>query len=659
MALSQQRVMEWMGRVQRAKGLQQEQHRNWRNALDLYNCEFFDKVYGRDSERTDVHFANWYVDLLVALTYFRDPFIFIKSTHSKYSEFARTAEKVVNYHWPELKIKQEFKRVIKSALLMPPGWMKLGYTAKFGQDVAKEENIIQEVRDLLLPRTPESKGELNEFVEEEQVFASWIPSWNILMPEGYQLVSRMPYLIEIENVSVIDFMANPLYKNKEKAKTSGSFGINQGESVNKVPFSKQTASKKESDFDFITLFHIWDRRHQERHTISGDTWHFSGDWPYDMDGFPFKPLIFDESLPQDDKSRPYPINAIVPIFPQIIENSNSRTQMTKHRKRSAAYILAQKGLLTEEDITQLEEAEEMQIVYVSRIDAVQAGPLPALPADVFNVNSVIQQDLQQATNMGQLMFQPQPGQRTATQAQIAQSGLQLKASAKVDAVEDLTTDVARNILQLCWQFYSRDKVSEIVGEAVTENMWPTLPDDRRERRRIIQRELQFKIDAGSAAPPKDETVDRKQFMDAVSIAASIAPERLKKDEVLRQLFDRFKYIKDLDRIVISNDEGEIKAAQEENQFLSANSPQVVSPNENHEIHVQVHAEAQPTDATNVHVADHGDFLGITQKPQAGDSRPPTQSTNPEIARQGITNQADLQGETQNMGVQTGNIPRPQ
>lgn len=654
---------EWMGRISRSQGLQQTKKKEWENALDLYNCQYFKKMYGEDTERVDVNIANWYIDLLVAMAYFRDPFIFVKAPRSnQYEPFADTMEKTINYHWPELKLKQEFKRVIKSGFIMPPGWMKIGYNAKIGQDVAKKDeneqkSLIKELKNAILGKEeditrPEDMGVLNLHIKEESVFACWIPSWKILIPEGYQLVDRMPWMVEIEDIPTIDFYSNPFYKNRDIAKPNRLVNeSSEGRVLSKVPFNRVSAT--EDDTICIRLYHIWDRRSNQRFTISSEGTHFEGDWPYDMEGFPYLPMIFEESLPGETKSNPYPVNALEPIMPQIIEYSNGRTMMSKFRRRAAAYILVQKGLLTEPEINQLTENEMMQIIEVSNLQAVQAGVLPQLPPEIFQIDQVIMRDLQMATNMGQMMFQPQSGQRTATQAQIAQGGLQLKANARVDIVEDFTTDLARKMAQLLWQFYSRDQVQEIVGEIITEQMWPKLPDDPKERRRIIQRELQFKIDAGSTAPPKDETVDRKQFLDGMSVAASIAPERLKKDEALKQLFKRFKYIKELDKIVLSNDDEEKKSAEEENGFLDQNMPQVVSPNENHQIHIVINSQGQGTDARALHISEHGRYMGITpQQNQKGDVRPPMKSTNPEMVRQKPPSTGGINQGVQNLGAGT-------
>lgn len=681
----------WKSRIIRAEALQQRVHEEWKTALDLINCEYFQKRTTPLEERVDVHFANWYYNNLVPLIYFRDPFIFCKSKNDEYVRFSETMEKALNASWGELKLKQQFKRVIGSALVMPPGWIKLGYTAKIGQDVAqidkiKEKGVINDLKNAIKgvvegvsgkkkeDKLPEEQGVLNAYIKEESVFATWIPSWNVLLPEGYHLISNAPYIIEWEDIPVIDFLANPQYKNKDNLKGIREIGTNKdgsdGTVLNKVPFTNQVSFNDNEDTNIIRLFHIWDRRERKRFTVSkmAGYSHFEGDWPYDMEGYPYKELIFEEMLPSLDKTMPYPTNCIKPILPQIIEQSNARTQMAKWRSRSSALILAEKGRLSEDDMAQLEETDAVQICYVSSIAGLQMSQSPNLPTGVFDVDALIKQDLQQATSMGQLMFAPQKGTRTATQAKIGESGLQLKISAKQDAVEDLTVSVARGLAMLMWQFYDKDKVQELIGEEVSDDMWPELPEDKSERRRIIQ-QMQIKIDAGSAAPPKDDTVDKKQTLDMISIISTIAPERLRKDEAIKQVMKKFKFTKELDKMVITNDDEEEKAAEEENGFLVANHPQIVSPNTNHEIHLKVHAQAMAkggdSAALHQHILDHAKFMGIGQGDkekggggaQKGDIRPPMQSSNPEISRKGNPTGADVMQAANNPGPGTNGAPR--
>lgn len=680
--MSELGINQWKGKVKECEGVQSEMHKEWDTAIDLYNCKYTDNNAAYDPERVDVNFVNWYVTNLVALSYFRDPYIFFKTKTDNYERFCETLEKVVNSEWKRLDLKSQFKDCILSGLLTSPGWLRSGYTAKIGQDEAKHEenkdkeeskSLIKSIKDVLLGteskekdiKLPEQKGVLNYNIQEESIFVTWIPSWNILIPPGYHRYKDLPYIVQYEKMSIQDFVRNPDYKNKDNIRTTYESQQDSNEKrLQSVPYDTSVSSvDNRSELSTITLYHIWDRRSQKRMTLSmqGGEWHREGDWPYDFEGFPYDECMFDKTLPGKEKANPYPPNCVRPILPQVIEQSNIRTQMSRWRKRASGMILAQKGSLTEQDMNQLENTDAMQICYISDITKVQMSQSPPLPQQIFEVGGEIQQDLQSATNMGQLMFAPQPGQRTASQAKIGQQGLQLKISAKQDVIEDLTVRVARKMAQLCWQFYDRKKVEEILGETVSEQMWPNLPEGREERRKVI-RNMKVFIDAGSAAPPKDETTDRKQLLDAISVMQAIAPERLKKDEVLKAMIKKWKFEKDVDKLVLTNDDEETKCAEEETGFLEANHPCIVSPNNNHQIHLGVHAKGNKTPALAQHILDHAKFAGLLpggqgegseggkgKRPQEGDKRPPMQSSNPEIVRQKTPSLGQITGAAANMG----------
>jgi hypothetical protein len=665
----------WKSKVNEAERVQMEMHSEWNTAIDLYNCRFDDYGSSADEERVDVNFVNWYVTNLISLCYFRDPYIFFKTQTDSWTKFAETLEKVVNKEWKRLELKDQFQDCILSALLTPPGFFKVGYTAKIGQDEEKHEenkekeeskSLMDSIKEVITgvekkqkeEKLPEEQGILNANIKEESIFVTWIPSWNILIPPGYHRFKDVPYIIQYEKIAMRDFLDNPEYKNKDNIQVIYETQSDlPGKRLQRVPYDTSVPpGNTQSELQTITLYHIWDRRSQMRGTLSmmSDGWHREGDWPYDFDGLPFDELMFDKNTPTKEKANIYPPNCVRPILPQVKEQSNIRTQMSKWRRRASSIIMAQKDLLTEQDMNQLENTDALQICYISDIKAVQMSQTPPLPQGIFEVGSEIQQDLQSGTNMGQLMFAPQPGQRTAGQAKIGQQGLQLKVSAKQDKVEDLSVKVARQMAQLAWQFYDRKKVEEIIGEEVSEQMWPDLPEDKVERRKVINNMKCF-IDQGSAAPPKDETTDKKQLLDAVSIMANIAPERLKKDQVLKALIKKFKFEKDVDKLVITNDDDEEKCAQEETGFLEANHPCIVSPNNNHQIHLQIHAQGKKTPALAQHILDHAKFAGLLPgaqgagseggngKPQQGDKRPPMKSTNPEIVRQAVPNESKMAG----------------
>lgn len=685
----------WVGRIKRAEQEQGNLHNEWKQAIALLNCQYFEKHEAKIDERVEVNFVNWYISNLVPLIYFRDPYIFVKAKTQDWSAFAETLEKVCNVIWKDQKLKQQFKRVILSALIMPPGWLEVGYTAKIEEDIAQaeknqEKNFIKTIKDVIKgvvgkqdDKLPQQQGILNQNIKEESVFVDWVPSWNVLMAPGYHLVSKMPWLVKYEDVAIVDFLANPMYKNKRNIrgiyKDDSASG---GKLIRKVVYEDPIpVTDVRDDVTTIRLYHIWDIRSQKRMTISlmSEEYHFKGDWPYDFEGFPMEPLIFEETLPSNEQQSntpsAYPYNVVRPILPQVKEQSSARTQMASYRRRAGAIIMAQSDMVTEEDMNQIQQSEAVQLIRVTNIAGFVMQQTPQLPPQVFQVDNVIKEDLQAATNMGQIMFQPQEGQRTATQAQIAQSGLQLKISSKQDCVEDLTVTIARRICQLAWQFLDKEQVQELIGEIVSDVMWPPLPEERRDRRRMINN-MNIFIDAGSAAPPKDETVDRKQLLDAISIANAIAPEVIKKDATVTAIFKKFKFEKDIEKLVITNDDGERQCAMEENELLTAAIPCIVSPNNNHLIHLEEHAKAAPTPARDQHMLEHAKFGGLLPgamgaasqgnaqasqqggQPQAGDTRPPMQSSNPDIVRQGIPSTNRVNASVQDKGPGTGQKARP-
>lgn len=688
-------IQMWVGRIKRAEQEQGNLHNEWKQALALLNCKYFEQHEAQIDERVEVNFVNWYISNLVPLIYFRDPFIFVKAKTQDWSAFAETLEKVCNVIWKDQKLKQQFKRVILSALLMPPGWLEVGYTAKIEEDIAqaeknKEKNFIDGIKDVIKGLTgkkeeklPQQQGVLNQNIKEESIFVDWIPSWNVLMAPGYHLVSKMPWIVKYEDVAIVDFLANPMYKNKRNIrgiyKDDSASG---GKLIRKVVYEDPIPVQDvRDDVTTIRLYHIWDIRSQKRMTMSlmSEDFHFEGDWPYDFEGFPIEPLIFEETLPNNEQQSntpsAYPYNVVRPILPQVKEQSSARTQMASYRRRAGAIIMAQSDMVTEEDMNQIQQSEAVQLIRVSTLAGFQMAQTPQLPPQVFQVDAVIKEDLQAATSMGQIMFQPQEGQRTATQATIAQSGLQLKISSKQDCVEDLTVVIARRICQLAWQFLDKEQVQELIGEIVSDVMWPPLPKERKDRRRMINN-MNIFIDAGSAAPPKDETVDRKQLLDAISIANSIAPEVIKKDATVTAIFKKFKFEKDIEKLVITNDDGERQCAMEENELLNTGIPCIVSPNNNHLIHLEEHAKGVPTPARDQHMLEHAKFGGLlpgamggasqgnpqaSQQaggPQAGDTRPPMQSTNPDIVRQGIPSTNRVNASVQDKGPGTGQKVRP-
>ena len=94
--------------------------------------------------------------------------------------------------------------------------------------------------------------------------------------------------------------------------------------------------------------------------------------------------------------------------------------------------------------------------------ALRAFTPPALPQDFYALRGIIVETLMRRSGFIQLLGSSK-GINTATQSDNIREGGQLKASEKVDIIEDFIVKVARGMAGLLWQFKQNKKeIEEII-----------------------------------------------------------------------------------------------------------------------------------------------------------------------------------------------------
>lgn len=653
----------WNNRIQKAEALLNERRQERLQTIKLYTGTFFGSAaLNTNSELSEVNFVYEFVDVLLSAIYARDPHIFVRSRSSKYSAFAETMETVINYYFPVLKMKKKITSALLDAILQPPGWIGLGY--KFLTEKRNLKNQVTkefpELKDLDKPQKEESQlGILDETIKEDDVFAEHLSSWNVMFPDGYHNIRDCPYLIVKQTMSLDALRRNPMYKDV-KNKINGVSTNSQTRKPEKftmnaqVNVMPQTSSQMDPEFISVDVFHVWDRVNMQRFStvrnFTEDTI-FEKEWDYLSEGFPQFPLFFNEIPATDEKANAYPLSDVVPMFPQLKELSYLSSAMMRHRRRAGTLILGKKGAISETDVANIQNASDVDMHLLDDIseNSLRGFTPPPLPQDFYNLRNVILEDLMRISGFAQLLAYNQ-GVETATESENVRQGAVLRTSRKVDVVEDFIADIAVYLSGLIWEFkQDKAEIGQIVGEEVSEEMWPTLPTDRDEARRIVQKELFFNIEAGSTRPPKDEAVERKQWMDITGSLKANFPNRIKDDVYIKQLLKKFDF-KDIEQLVIGFDDEETAAAQEENKLLMQGMPQIVGPNENDLLHLQVHGQVyqtpgmKSTPMLDKHVDDHAKSMerkNPKANPQRGDSKTPTATTTPDQARQGVTGFPDI------------------
>uniref|UniRef100_A0A6M3IPL3 Putative head tail connector protein n=1 Tax=viral metagenome TaxID=1070528 RepID=A0A6M3IPL3_9ZZZZ len=669
--MNKETVALWLDRVRRCESLQGKKDNERKQNIKLYIGEFFGDPYSKDSDLNETSFVFEFMKILIGSIYARNPHIFVRSYSGSWAAFAETMETVINYYWGEKRLKDKIKKAIIDAVLQPPGFIEIGYLLisekkKVMRDL---EGEFPELKEVKKEKVESEQGILDETIKEDDVFANFISSWNVMWPDGYHIIRECPYLIIKQKVSYLDLKLNPMYKNVGDLR-----GFSQSNDNSKpTSFTMKANPRTDSVYSGIdeetipiTLYHIFDKRSQKRFTLAKNYTKdslFERDWNYLIDGFPVYDLIFNEIPQTDENANSYPLSDIKPMIPDLKELSYISSAMNKHRKRAGTLLLGKTGEITEDEATLIQKAHDVDLVLVDNPGEqnLRGFTPPALPQDFYALRGITLENLMRTSGFQQLLSQAK-GVESATESDNIRIGSQIRQSEKQDIIEDFTVEVAKGLGGLIWQFIQdKKRISEIIGEEVTDEMWPELPKDEKEARRLIQRELHFKIEAGSTRPPKDEAIERKQWMDLVAVLKANFPGRFKEDLTLKQILKKFEF-RDIDNLVISFDEEEAAQAQKENEMLLQGIPCLISPNGNDMLHLQIHSQAyqipglQITPEMDDHILQHSTNMqrkNPSMIPQKGDSKAAVRTNNPDIKRKGITENADLQGAVDKTGSNRG------
>lgn len=675
--MTKEEITLWFGRIQKAEDLQADRTKERREILKLYLGEFFGQPTDNSGEVTEVNFLFEYIKVLIAAIYARDPFIFVRARSGKWSMFAETMQFVINYYWKELKLKKKIKSSILDGVLAPPGFIELGYLFIKEKDQSTKD-IEEEFPELKTTEPLETKGIFDDTVKEDDVFANYTPSHQVLWPDGYNDIRESPYMFIKRKMPLLDVKSNTMFKSVRQRltgfntiskadKTPGKFTLKD----NVKPMQGGIQEGVDEEQTEITLYYGFDRRGQQRFVLAknfDEDSLFERNWDYLSEGFTLFPLVFNQIPSTEEKANSYPLSDVIPMLPQLKELSKLSSAMMKHRKRAGTVILAKKGKISPTDITNYTQANDVDILQFDNIDeqSIRTFTPAGLPSDFYNLRKVILEDLMRASGFQQLLGQS-VGVETATESQNIREGALVRTSEKQDVIEDFTVDIAVYLAGLIWQFkQSKSEIAEIIGEdEVSEEMWPSLPKDNdgnvdiAKARKFIQKEIFFKIEAGSTRPPKDEAVERKQWMDVIAVIEATYPGRLKESVIIPQLLKKFEF-KDIEQAIKAFDEEEAEVARQENELLLKGIPIPVSPNNHHKIHLQVHSQpiqqGKSSPELDQHIVAHADFDEklSAATPQAGDSKPAVKSTSPDITRAGVSEGADFAGAVSNLGQNKGN-----
>jgi hypothetical protein len=213
----------------------------------------------------------------------------------------------------------------------------------------------------------------------------------------------------------------------------------------------------------------------------------------------------------------YPMGELEAIEPLQYELNATRTQMMNHRKRFSRKWLYKESAFDNPGRDALESDEDNVMVPVIGDEplgaVVQAMPAVVNPPDMYNVSSLITQDIDRISGVAEFMRGGASEiSRTATEAAMMQDAMNARTSDKLAEVERAIASAAKRLVGLAQQFMTGEHVARVVGSSAMP-IWVNFDRD------YIMGEFDFEVEAGSTQPVNESF--RRQM--ALQMVDAMAP----------------------------------------------------------------------------------------------------------------------------------------
>jgi hypothetical protein len=409
----------------------------WADFIKEYKGDFSQYTQSLDIQVNPLNFVFAYVKTELPSLYLRDPLIKINPKKEATIASAKVLEASINYLWRTKKIKREVKKAILDAILVGTGWVKVGYTGKFG--------------------TIEENGVSLETIESEDFFCYRIP-WDCVLFDSSSTDAPFDssWIAHKLLLPLEDAKANPLYSNLDRIATSTS--------------NKDAKNNYGSDFGdkyedpMVCLYEVWDRKHNVVFTIAdgvNDYIESPKEWPYELKGYPFSSIKFNWA-----NEDPFGIPDVFMFEPQIIELMKARALQLDHIKRNNRQLLTTRNNFDDEGKSTLSLGITGVVVECDDPTKVLPLPYPMVQQDIWAIEERLKEDMINIS--GQSPQERGATQKTSTRTfkELAMQarGAENRRSEKVDIVEDFVEDISNNLVRIQQQYADVPYYARIIGE---------------------------------------------------------------------------------------------------------------------------------------------------------------------------------------------------
>lgn len=447
-------------------------------------------------ERITLNMVGSSVRDFIAFLLKHTPKFIVKPRRAMDVPSAKLQQSLVNYFWMEKKWKKQARRAVRDLVTLGTAVMRTGWVLELDAAASPDEH---------------GRIEYHDAVRKDEPFVKRVNPSRFLVDRSapeHDLESAR-WVAEVFRKPLSDVLANARY-DPEVLKR-----IETGE-LKPTRVSKEDNEKDNDDSKFtavvellegeeaaavmVRLYEVWDKKYR-RHYILLDGVNeplVAENWPYEhLDGFPYVLAVYDE---MNDEI--YGMGLPWAMEDQQLELNRIRTAEFDHRRNFGKRRLAiNRNAISETELAKLQRGVDGDVV-VDGPDAIRPIEYPSLPPDNYKVEASIKEDIRvligadQLTQGGKL-----PGRTSATEINARAGYTGMKIEMRVDAVDEMLTEVTRQVLQHMKAYLDQPMAMRIQGPEGAS--WAEV------NRSDIQADTDIEIETVSAER-SDPTVERQQ-----------------------------------------------------------------------------------------------------------------------------------------------------
>lgn len=507
----------------------------------------------------DTNLIGSYIDILVSFLYAKDPDVSVRkapqvdnSGTKDMDDFAKTLELVISRLWKKAKLKQSIRRQVRSVLSVGPGWIKAlmiadgtnisemitdlndareqmakleGAKAEVDYDAEcspeEKDAKVAEVQELMDSLTKKIEVTIRRFMaidfvaaQDHQVsldvssLTEYLDAdWNanaIYVPKK-DLKTRFPKLTDEECKSAKTYYQRQV---KDLQPVQDQLALNGGLAGNQADAAEQYVSGggasgnagDENGIEFAKVVELWDKRTRHVKTMVEGVKVWAKD-PYEPD-YPssrFYPYFYLAFYEVDGSRHPQSLSWRLKKLQDEYARSRSNFRLT--RERSIPGTLFNASGVSPEDMQRIQSSTHQEFVGITPTNPDTPfnnlfAPKPVSPVDgrLFD-NSPILADMEKVSGVQEALQSSMSTPKTATEAQIQQTGFASRTSSDRDSLEDMLTDLANYTAEQAITAMSQREVVRIAG---AKAFWPQGMDID-----DLLTLVEVEITAGSTGKPKD------------------------------------------------------------------------------------------------------------------------------------------------------------